>query len=321
MKLSHSPELVVILGTGGTIAGKAETATDSLGYRAAQLGVDDLVAAIPALRRHKLELEQVAQLDSKDMDHATWQRLALRAHAHLARPEVAGVVITHGTDTLEETAYFLHRVLETSVKPVVLTAAMRPATSIQADGPQNLLDAVMLVRTKGARGVLVAVAGQVHGAEHVSKRHSYRLNAFESGDAGLVAVIEDGCVRKLNTWPNGSGLGIALVACDVKTWPRIDIVISHAGADGLIVEALARSGSQGILVAGTGNGTVHKSLQAALQVAEAQGIAVWRSTRCPEGAVIGGDSGAWPSKDALNAGKARIEMLLAALERASIGRS
>ena len=129
---------VVILGTGGTIAGTAEDAADNLGYTAAQIGVDALVAAVRALAGLPLEAEQVAQIDSKDMGHRVWLALAQSVAHHLARAEVAGVVITHGTDTLEETAWFLQRVLAPA-KPVVLTAAMRPASSAQADGPQNVL--------------------------------------------------------------------------------------------------------------------------------------------------------------------------------------
>ena len=125
---------IVILGTGGTIAGQSAARTDNVGYRAGELGVAQLVAAIPALAGWPLEAEQVAQLDSKDMSHAIWRALAERVAAHLARPDVAGLVITHGTDTLEETAWLLHRVLAPT-KPVVLTAAMRPASALQADGP------------------------------------------------------------------------------------------------------------------------------------------------------------------------------------------
>ena len=159
----RAPPTVVILATGGTIAGRADDAADNVGYRSASLGVAALLAAVPPLRALPLEAEQLAQVDSKDMDFAVWQRLAQRAAFHLARSEVAGVVVTHGTDTLEETAYFLHRVLAPA-KPLVLTAAMRPATSLQADGPQNLLDAVTRARTAGARGVLAVAAGTVHGA-------------------------------------------------------------------------------------------------------------------------------------------------------------
>ena len=141
---------VVVLGTGGTIAGTADSATDSVGYRAASLGVDALVAAVPPLAGWPIECQQLAQVDSKDMGLALWLALRAALQRQLQRPEVAGVVITHGTDTLEETAYFLHRVLAPA-KPVLLTAAMRPATSLQADGPQNLLDAVTLARAGDAR--------------------------------------------------------------------------------------------------------------------------------------------------------------------------
>jgi len=176
-------ETVVVLGTGGTIAGTAARATDNVGYAAARLGVAQLVRAVPALAGWPLEAEQVAQVDSKDMDHATWRALALRCAHHLARADIAGLVVTHGTDTLEETAWFLQRVLAPA-KPVVLTAAMRPATALLADGPQNLLDAVTVASWPGARGVVAVLAGRVHGARDVRKVHTYRVDAFASGDAG-----------------------------------------------------------------------------------------------------------------------------------------
>ena len=155
--------MLVILGTGGTIAGQAADAADNVGYKAGQLAVEQLIQAVPSLRNYPLECEQVAQLDSKDMDFATWQRLARAVARHLARPEVQGLVITHGTDTLEETAFFLQRLLAPT-KPVVLTAAMRPATALQPDGPQNLLDAVRVASLPSARGVLTVLAGKVFAA-------------------------------------------------------------------------------------------------------------------------------------------------------------
>src|SRR3954470_10336314 len=139
---------VVILGTGGTIAGEAESPGDDLSYRSAARPIAALVASLRPAPGVALESEQIAQLDSKDMDFATWRLLAMRVTSHLERREVVGVVITHGSDTLEETAYFLQRVLAPA-KPVVLTAAMRPATSRQADGPQNLADAVAVATTPG----------------------------------------------------------------------------------------------------------------------------------------------------------------------------
>jgi len=299
---------IVILGTGGTIAGTAASATDALAYTAAQLRVAQLVAGVPALAALPIECEQLAQLDSKDMDFATWQRLAQRAAFHLARTEVAGVVVTHGTDTLEESAYFLHRVLAPA-KPLVLTAAMRPATSLQADGPQNLFDAVGLARDARASGVLVAMAGRVWAGAEVRKVHTQRLDAVDGGDAGPLAAVEDGALRWWRAAPTGDALGLARIARDPARWPRVEIVLNHVGAGGEIVEALVAQGVAGIVVAGTGNGTLSVPLEAALQRAQAAGLRVLRSTRCAAGPVIGADS-SLPSAAALSAVQARIELLL-----------
>ena len=277
---------VVILGSGGTIAGTAARADDAVGYTAAQLGVGHLVAAVPSLREIDVECEQIAQIDSKDMDFATWQLLAARAAYHLVRADVAGVVVTHGTDTLEETAYLLHRVLA-SAKPLVLTAAMRPATSIAADGPANLADAVATVRDERARGVLVAFAGRVWAGAELRKMHTYRADAFDAGDAGPLALIEEGLLRWLREPLRGEALGLARIARDAALWPRVEIVMSHAGASGALVDALAAQGVQGIVAAGTGNGTLHRDVEAALLRAQSAGVAVVRSTRCAAGPVIG----------------------------------
>jgi len=305
---------VVILGTGGTIAGTAADAADAVGYTAGQIGVAQLVAEVPGLGAAAIECEQVAQLDSKDMDPATWQALAARAAHHLARPEVGGVVVTHGTDTLEETAYLLHRVLAPA-KPLVLTGAMRPATALLRDGPQNLLDAVTVARQPRARGVLVVFAGSVHDGGSVRKRDPYRLDAFESVDDGPVGRIEEGVVRLLRPWPHPPvPLGApVLTATPAAQWPRVEIVLSHAGADGAVVDALLALGTRGIVVAGTGNGTVHHALAAALERAQAAGVLVLRATRCAAGAVVGNPAGSLPSAGALSPVQARIELQLALL--------
>lgn len=310
----QSPEAtVVVLGTGGTIAGTAATAGDNVGYTAAQIGIAKLVAAVPALAGVPIESEQIAQLDSKDMDHATWQRLAQRAAHHLARENVCGVVVTHGTDTMEETAYFLQRVLAPA-KSLVLTGAMRPATSLQADGPQNLLDAVAVARAPSAHGVVVVMAGAVHSAFDVRKAHPYRIDAFTSGDAGPIAYVEEGRLRHLRDWPQGAALGLDIVARDPATWPRVEIVTSHAGAGSAIVDALVASGAKGLVVAGTGNAKVHHSLEAALCRAEAAGVRVTRATRCAGGPVVGESADKLPLATALTAVQAHIELLLALLE-------
>jgi L-asparaginase len=306
---------IVILGTGGTIAGTAASPTDAVGYTAAQLGVAQLVAAVPALGRLPIECEQLAQLDSKDMDFATWQRLARSAAQHLARAEVAGVVVTHGTDTLEETAYFLHRVLAPA-KPLVLTAAMRPATSLAADGPQNLLDAVTLARDGQVGGVSVVMAGRAWAAADVRKRHTYRLDAFGGGDAGPMAVIEEGRVRVLCVERRaGPGVGLDVIARDGAAWPRVEIVLNHAGAGGALVDVLVAQGVAGLVAAGTGNGTLSAGLESALRRAAQAGVRVLRASRCVDGPVLGGDEGGLPSAGVLSAVQARVELLLQLLAR------
>lgn len=304
------PALVVILGTGGTIAGRAAQAADNVGYTAAQLGVQQLLDAVPPLAGRALEAEQVAQLDSKDMDFATWQLLARRVAEHLARPEVAGVVITHGTDTLEETAFFLQCVLG-PVKPVVLTAAMRPATALQADGPQNLLDAVAVAAYPGACGVLTVLAGAIHGPEQVRKVHSYKIDAFASAEGAQLGVVEEGHPRLLGCWPTaGEGLGLARIARPADAWPRVEILLNHVGANGALVRALlAQGGIDGLVVAGTGNGTLALDLEAALHEAKAGGVRVLRSSRCDAGPVME-SAGALPSAGALSPVKARVQLLL-----------
>jgi L-asparaginase len=298
---------IVVLGTGGTIAGTAVQASDNVGYRAGQLSVATLIDAVPALGARPLESEQVAQLDSKDMSHGVWRALALRCAHHLARPEVGGVVVTHGTDTLEETAWFLQRVLAPS-KPVVLTAAMRPATALLRDGAQNLLDAVGVAGVPGACGVVAVLGGRVYGARDVRKVHPYRIDAFDAGDAGVVAVVEEGRLRRFRDWPRGAAFGTDRLPEDEAQWPTVEIVTSHAGATGAMVRALCAAAARGLVVAATGNGTVHRDLEAALLEAQRSGVRVLRSTRCADGALVG--DAALPSADDLTPAKARVELLL-----------
>jgi L-asparaginase len=309
-------EKVVVLGTGGTIAGTAASPTEQVAYTAAQLGVAPLVQALPGLdavlEGRSLEVEQVAQLDSKDMDHATWQVLARRCAHWLAQADVGALVITHGTDTIEETAWFLQSVLQPS-KPVVMVCAMRPASSAQADGPQNLRDALTVSAQPLAAGVCVVCAGVIHSARHVHKVHPYRLDAFSSGDAGPWGWVEDGRVRWSSGGPRLAGRSPVSVEqvtnADVRQWPVVEVVLSHAGASRRVVDGLVQSGVSGLVVAGSGNGTVHQALQAALHDAEQQGVRVRRSTRCEEGDMVG-HTGPWPDMQGLSPLKARISLML-----------
>jgi L-asparaginase len=297
---------IVILGTGGTIAGTSARPGDHTGYTSAQIGVVDLVRNIPALAHLSLESEQVAQLDSKDMSFAVWESLADRCTHHLAREDVAGIVITHGTDTIEETAFYLQEVLRPG-KPVVLTCAMRPATALTPDGPQNIVDAVTVALAELANGVLVVCAGVVHQAEHVAKVHHYRLDPFSSGDAGPLGYVEDGAMRLARGWPSRE------FVLYTRTAPvpleRVEIVFSHAGARRETVDALVASGVQGLVVAATGNGTVHRELLPALLDAQRKGVKVLRASRCAEGGIIAQPGDELPSTS-VSPVKARILLLL-----------
>lgn len=304
-----SERRIVVLGTGGTIAGRAASARDNVGYRAGEVGVADLLQGLPVLQGFGLEAEQVAQIDSKDMGFGVWCTLAARCAHWLAQEDVAGLVVTHGTDTMEETAFFLQSVLA-PVKPIVLTGAMRPATSAGADGPQNLADALAVAASPLAQGVCVAFAGAVHGAQDVQKLHTYRLDAFSSGDAGPIAYVEEGRLRLLRAWPQGAVLRELQTLRAPADWPRVEIVLNHAGANGAIVQSLLRDGIAGLVVAGTGNGTLHHALEAALLQAQRQGVAVRRTSRCPQGRVIvHGDAGL-PAADGLSPVKARVALML-----------
>lgn len=310
-----APSKIVVLGTGGTIAGRADTAGDNIGYTAGEVGVEQLLKSIGMQEgAFSLVAEQVAQVDSKDMGFALWQQLAGRCVHWLAQPEVQGIVITHGTDTLEETAYFLQAVLDPA-KPVVLTCAMRPATALVPDGPQNLLDALAVASTEGARGVVAVCAGNIHSAQDVQKVYSYKVDAFSSGDAGLVGVVEEGRVRLHRSWPSAADVAAQesiknRVLNGPASWPRVEIVLNYAGVSGSVVDALVAQGVDGIVVAGTGNGTLHVDLQAALLRAMAAGVRVVRTSRCVWGRVLATPADAIPDAQGLTPVKARIALLL-----------
>ena len=321
----NTAKKLIVLGTGGTIAGTAALDGDNIGYTAAQIGVAQLLHAIPALAELPCELvsEQVAQIDSKDMSFSLWQKLLVRTVYWLADLQVQGVVITHGTDTLEETAFFLHLALPRDLlgaKPVVLTCAMRPATALNSDGPQNIRDAIAVALTPGAKGVVAVCAGTLHTAMDVQKIHTYRLDAFDSGDAGPLGYVEEGAVRLLKNWPLApeSIAYNAIKNIDIQSnWPRVEMVMNHAGASALMVDALlAQSASgqvepvRGIVVAGTGNGSLHHDLEAALLRAQASGVAVRRSTRCAMGQVIPVLNAAIAHSEGLSPVKARIALML-----------
>lgn len=317
---------VVILGTGGTIAGTGDDPQRTWHYRAAQLSAAQLVAAVPALQGVALDVRQVAQVDSKDMGWAIWRELAQAVAAALAQDEVDGVVITHGTDTLEETAYLLHALLD-GRKPVVLTAAMRPATAEDADGPGNLRDAVRVVQEASRRslgGVVAVLHGCVWAGAQVRKAHSHQLDAFDGGGhAPLARLDDDGGWLATRPWLPGLGLGVAWMTHPA---PRVEILVSHADADGwLLRAALAQSAVgtadplRGVVVASTGHGTVHQGLEAALHEAARQGVLVWRSSRVARGGVMAREGDVWPACGDLTPAQARVALMLHLLRQSQAG--
>lgn len=310
-------DVVVVLGTGGTIAGVSATGQDH-DYEAARLNVDDLVAAVPSLAGEPIEALQVAQVDSKDMGWPVWRALLRALSEALARPDVAGVVVTHGTDTLEETAWMLHLLLPPG-KTVVLTAAMRPATSAQADGPRNLADAVRVARwaaREGRSGVVAVMQGRVWPGTDVRKAHSWQLDAFDGGGVEPLALLQGDDIHEAPDalWvPPRDQLCGPLLA--LEALPRVEIVTSHADADGAVVDALLMASPhvagrplKGLVVACTGHGTLHRDLEAALLRARRAGVVVWRSTRVARGGVEAGPDDTWPVAGRLTPAQARVAL-------------
>ncbi len=295
------PDRLVVLGTGGTIAGRADQRGDHVGYRAGEVAVADLLAGIPVPVGWRVQAEQLAQIDSKDIGPGVWRLLLARVRELLDQADIGGLVITHGTDTLEETAYLLQRVLAPA-KPVVLTCAMRPATALAPDGPQNLADALVVAAEPGARGVVAVCAGRIHSGLALRKVHHYRLDAFDSGDAGPLGLVEQGVCTGFQPWPVAEAADCRLRPLWLdrllgsQSWPRVECLFSHGAADGWLVRALLAQDAlqgperadrlRGLVVAGTGNGTLHADLLAALLEAQAAGVRVWRTTRCASGRVL-----------------------------------
>ena len=324
MDVSSLPQ-ITILATGGTIAGSGST-PDQSAYTSATLHVEELIASVPSLSElAQVDGDQVAQVGSQDVGPAHWLELARRAQVCLAREGNAGVVVTHGTDTLEETAFFLHQVLP-SDKPTVVTGAMRPASGLSADGPRNILDSVRVAVHPGARGrgVLVVLDEIIHSARAVTKTNTARVSTFQSPDMGTAGAIIAGrttfyrkpAPRPERSLPNLEGL---------TSLPRVEIVSACAGAQPDVVQACVDLGAQGIVLAGVGNGNASKEMVAALAEAVSAGVPVVRSTRAGSGYVarnleIDDDGLGFVAAGPLNPAKARVLLQLALLETTDANR-
>ena len=237
---------VVVLATGGTIAGAAESDVQA-GYTSGQVGVDQLLAAVPqAAKLANLRGEQIANIGSQDMNDEVWLKLAHRINELVAMPDVDGIVITHGTDTIEETGYFLNLVIK-SEKPVVLTAAMRPSTALSADGPLNFFNAVAVAADKDAagRGVLVVVNDWIHDAASLTKTSTTAVQTFLSPLRGLVGVVAYGECEFYRGAVGRRTVNSEFSLDGVEVMPRVDIVMVHENMDGVLIERRGRCGGEG----------------------------------------------------------------------------
>ncbi|NHZ99930.1 type II asparaginase [Massilia sp. CCM 8734] len=317
---SAAPKLanVTILATGGTIAGTGASSTTTVGYTAATVGVQNLIKAVPELSKvANVTGEQVFQIASENMSNEHWLTLAKRVNVLLAQNNVDGVVITHGTDTLEETAYFLNLVLK-SRKPVVLVGAMRPSTALSADGPINLYNSVMLAASPEAvgKGVLVAMNDQIQSARDVTKVNTSTLDSFRTSELGLLGYIQGSkpffyrqSVRK-HTTETEFDIGA------LTSLPQVDIVYGYANMNPVALDAFMAAGAKGIIHAGVGDGSLAGKVVPSLKAARAKGAIIVRASRVGQGILArngeaNDDQLDFVAADTLNAQKARILLMLA----------
>lgn len=307
---------IAILGTGGTIAGFIDSTIATTGYTAGAIDIDVLIKAVPQIRDlADISWEQIANIDSSNMCDEIWLRLAKKI-AKLFAEGIDGVVITHGTDTMEETAYFLNLTIK-SDKPVVLVGAMRPSTAISADGPKNLYNAVALVANKEAKnkGVMVAINDKILSARGVVKTHSLNVDAFSSPDFGDLGYIVDGKVFFYNNVTKAHTKNALFDVSKLTSLPKVDILYSYSNdGSGVAAKALFEHGTKGIVVAGSGAGSIHKNQKDVLKELLKKGLKVVVSSRVVAGCVAVSDSDeklGFISAEDLNPQKARVLLILA----------
>jgi len=315
-KLPH----IVILATGGTIAGSADSKT-SVGYTSGAVTVDALISAVPTLKDiARISGVQISSIGSQDMSDSVWLKLASAVNEILAADTVDGVVITHGTDTMEETAYFLHLVVK-SGKPVVLTGSMRPSTALSADGPLNIYNAVAIAGDPAAagRGVLVAANDDIHSARDITKTNTTSVQTFLSPQYGLIGTTLYGKqtffrvpFRKHTTTSEFTVKG-------VTSMPRVDVIYACADMSADLIDAAVKLGAKGIVVAGVGDGNMTTPALNALERAAKAGVVCVRSSRVPTGRTwrnseINDDKLGFVAAGELNPSKSRVLLKLALMK-------
>lgn len=314
---------VIILATGGTIAGVAASATETTSYQSGIVPISSLLQEIGPLSAVAAVItEQIAQIDSADMSHELWLLLANRINTLLRRPDIDGVVVTHGTDTLEETAYFLNLVVK-SDKPVVLVGAMRPSTAISSDGPLNLYNAVVLAGSQLARGkgVLVALNNAINSSRDVTKTNTSLQDTFKAPELGYLGYLIDDQPSFYRVPTRRHTYMADFDVTGVTTLPRVDIIYGYVDDSGALARAAAADGAKGLVYAGVGNGNMSGRMKTVLEEIQASGVIVVRSTRVSNGIVtrngaVDDDSSHFVAADTLSPQKARILLMLALLRTA-----
>jgi len=315
---------VTILATGGTIAGTGASSTTTIGYTAATVGVQSLIQAVPEIAKvANVTGEQVFQIASENISDAQWLQLAKRVNVLLAQPNVDGIVITHGTDTLEETAYFLNLVVK-SKKPVVVVGSMRPSTALSADGPINLYNAVRLAGTPEAagRGVLVAMNDQVHAARDVTKANTTTADTFRTSELGVIGYIQGGKPFFYREVSRKHTVDTEFDIAKLDALPQVDVAYAYANVGDVAVNALVAAGAKGLVHAGVGNGSLPARTKPALVKARKEGVVIVRASRVGQGIVARNgeaddDALDFVVADTLSPQKARILLMLALTRTAS----
>ena len=308
---------IVILGTGGTITGVGASPLAVTVYNAGELDIQQIVANVPNLSEWaNITTEQFTKLGAFNASFELWLDLAVRVNELLKSDEVDGIVITHGTDTLEDTAYFLNLVVKSN-KPIVFTGAMRPATALSADGPLNIYNAVRIADSKKSwgKGVLVALNDEIHAAREVTKTNTANVSTFKSPNSGPVGIVSNGepifYLASTRRHTLNSEFGVS----SVTKFPAVKILYFHINEDTALLESALAGGVQGIVYVGTGNGNLAGAVARPLRTAVASGLILVRATRVTGGivatSVLKWDELGYIAADNLNPSKARILLMLA----------
>ena len=314
---------VFIAATGGTIAG-AQANVEQHGYTAGELGIASLISAVPQLKDiANVSGEQVMNIPSQDMNDAAWLKLAKRLQELEQSDAVGGIVVTHGTDTMEETSFFVALTVSAS-KPIVFTGSMRPATAISADGPMNLYNAVAVAGSPLAKscGVVVVFNDQIHAARNVYKTDTTRPDAFQSVDRGPIGAVDTGKIDLFRGCASAANGDPVAPINGIQSLPKVDILYASAGMGRDLIDAAVAAGAKGLVIAGVGDGNFTNEALAGLRSARQNGVVVVRSTRVVSGfttrnAEVDDDAEGFVAAEEFKPSKARVILQLALLKTSS----